>query len=134
MSWQVQRGAGDVADVEYLIGLEEVVEGVLDFFSWDPIFVREVALHDCDVFSDADQGMRLASSPEGLLNVVGGREMVSVGMGFQYHFDGIAMLHNAIDHGVCRFRRDSKQRGLKVQDWVDDSGFFRIRTGHYILP
>lgn len=72
MSWEVEGDAGHLANVEYFVGLEPVVEGVLSILSRDLIFFSEVTLDDNDVLADADRCVRLSAGPESLLDVVGG--------------------------------------------------------------
>lgn len=134
MPRQVKRGAGHLADMKYLVWFKEVVEGVLDFGSWDSILVRKVTLNDSYVLSDADQRVRLSSGPECLLDVVGSGKMVAMRMCFQYHFDRIPMFDDASNKSVCRLGGDAKQRGFEIQNWVDDGGVFRFGAGHYVLP
>ena len=71
MSRQVKGGAGHVANVEYFVGLEEMVEGIVNFLSRDLVFLCEVTLDDPDVLADADLCVRLPAGPERLLDIVG---------------------------------------------------------------
>lgn len=71
MSREVESDAGHVANVEYFVRLEEVVECVLDFLSWDLVFLCEVTLDNSDILTNADLCVRLTAGPESLLNIVG---------------------------------------------------------------
>lgn len=71
MSRQVKGGAGHVTNVEHFVGLEEMVEGIVNFLSRDLVFLCEVTLDDPDVLADADLCVRLPAGPESLLDIVG---------------------------------------------------------------
>lgn len=58
--------------MEFFVGVEEVIEGCLDFVFWDPVPVCVVGLDNFDVLLDANLGVWLAVGPEGLLDIVGG--------------------------------------------------------------
>ena len=67
----MEGAAGDLANLEYFIGQEEVVEGVVDIFLRDCIFSCEKALDDLDILAGTDRCMRFPAGPESLLDIVG---------------------------------------------------------------
>lgn len=48
--WQVKGDAGHLAEVEFFVGFEEVIEGCLDFIFWGSVSVCVVGLDDFGEF------------------------------------------------------------------------------------